>query len=141
MKLKMLACVMVVLATGSACAADGQKARQAFRQMDQNGDRALQFTEIQAARAALFDRLDANRNGVLDNGEAQAALQRVREGGRLQMATAEGLETQARQVDANGDGRITRAEFAQFIPDRLLRADTNGDRALSLSELRALRQR
>lgn len=141
MKLKLLACVMVVLATGSACAADGQKVRQAFRRMDQNGDRALQFTEIEAARAALFDRLDANRNGVLDNTEAQAALQRVREGGRLQIATAEGLETQARRMDANGDGRITKAEFAQFIPDRLQRADANGDRSLSLSELRSLRQR
>ncbi|WP_028055308.1 EF-hand domain-containing protein [Sinorhizobium medicae] len=141
MNRKLLACVMVVLATGSACAADGQKARQAFRQMDQNGDRALQFTEIQAARAALFDRLDANRNGVVDNSEAQDALQRVREGGRLQMVTAEGLETQARRMDANGDGRITRAEVAQFIPDRLLRADNNGDRALSLAELKALRQR
>ncbi|RVJ73410.1 EF-hand domain-containing protein [Sinorhizobium meliloti] len=141
MNSKLLACVMVVLATGSACAADGQKARRVFRQMDQNGDRALQFTEIQAARAALFDRLDANRNGVVNNSEAQAAFQRVREGGRLQMATAEGPETQARRMDANGDGRITRAEFAQFIPDRLLRADSNGDRALSPSELRALRQR
>ena len=141
MNLKLLACVMVVLATGSACAADGQKARQVFRQMDQNGDRALQFTEIPAARMALFARLDSNRNGVLDNGEAQAALQRVREGGQLQMATAEGLENQTRRIDANGDGRITRAEFAQFIPDRLLRADSNGDRALSVSELRALRQR
>lgn len=141
MKLKLLACVMVVLATGSACAADGQRARQAFRQMDQNGDRALQFTEIQGARASLFDRLDANRNGVLDNGEAQAALKRESEGGRLQMATAEGLETQARRMDANGDGRITRAEFAQFIPDRLQHADANGDRSLSLSELRSLRQR
>lgn len=141
MNFKLLACVMVVLATGSACAADGQKARRVFLQMDQNGDRALQFTEIQAARAVLFDRLDANRNGVVDNGEAQAALQRVREGGRLQMATAEGLEAQARRMDANGDGRITRAEFAQFVPDRLLRADSDADRALSLSELRALRQR
>ena len=138
---KMLACVMVVLTTSSACGADGQRARQAFRQIDQNGDRALQFGEIQAARGGLFDRLDANRNGVLDKGEAEAALQRAREGGKLQMATAEGLGTQARRMDLNGDGRITKAEFTQFIPDRLLRADSNGDRALSLSELRTLRQR
>lgn len=141
MNVKLLAGVMLVVATGSACAADGQKARKAFRQMDLNGDRALQFTELQAARATLFDRLDANRDGVLDEGEAKAALQRVREGGRLQMATAEGLDTQARRMDANGDGRVARTEFAQFIPDRLLRADTNGDRTLSLSELKALRQR
>lgn len=139
MKLKKLACVMVVLATGNACAADGQKARQTFRQMDQNGDRALQFTEIQVARGALFDRLDANRNGVLDNGETRAAL--LGEGGPLQMPTAEGMESQARRIDSNGDGRIVRAEFAQFIPDRLLRADTDGDPGLSLSELRALRVR
>lgn len=141
MNVKLLAGVMLVVATGSACAADGQKARKAFRQMDLNGDRALQFTELQAARATLFDRLDANRDGVLDEGEAKAALQRVREDGRLQMATAEGLDTQARRMDANGDGRIVRVEFAQFIPDRLLRADTNGDRTLSLSELKALRRR
>ncbi|WP_281032618.1 hypothetical protein [Phyllobacterium salinisoli] len=42
-------------------------------------------------------------------------------------------------MDANGDGRISRAEFSRFIPDRLLRADINGDRSLSLSELRTLR--
>jgi Ca2+-binding EF-hand superfamily protein len=141
MNVKLLACVMFILATGSACAAEGQKARQAFRQMDQNGDRALQFAELQAARATLFDRLDTNRNGALDKGEAQAALQRVRESGRLQTAGAEGLETQAQRIDVNGDGRITKAEFAQFVPDRLVQADSNGDRTLSLSELKALRQR
>lgn len=141
MNWKLLACMMVVLATGNACAADGQTARQAFRRMDQNGDRALQFTEIQAARSALFDRLDTNHNGLLDGGEAEAALQRVRAGGWLQTATAEGLETKVQRMDANGDGRISRAEFSQFIPDRLVLADTNGDRSLSLTELRALRQR
>ncbi|NKM88624.1 EF-hand domain-containing protein [Rhizobium laguerreae] len=141
MNMKPLACAMFFLATGSAWSADGQKARQAFRQMDQNGDRTLQFSELQAARATLFDRLDANRNGVLDEGEAQAALKRAREGGRLQIATADGLETQADRVDANGDGRTARTEFAQFIPDRLRQADSNGDRSLSLSELRALRRR
>ncbi|MET3648986.1 EF-hand domain-containing protein [Phyllobacterium ifriqiyense] len=141
MKAKMLATVMIVLATCSACAADGQRIRQAFRHMDQNGDRALQFEELQAARARLFDRLDANRNGLLDNGEAQAALQQVKEGGRFQKATMEGLDSQIDRIDSNGDGHVARAEFAKFIPDRLLHADSNGDRTLSVSELRALRQR
>lgn len=141
MNAKLFAGVILVLSTGSACAAEGQKLRQVFRQMDQNGDRALQFSELQAARATLFDRVDTNRNGVLDKAEAQAVFERAREGGRLQMATADGLETRAHRMDANGDGRIARAEFAQFLPDRLLQADSNGDRSLSLSELRALRKR
>ncbi|MEJ1117396.1 EF-hand domain-containing protein [Phyllobacterium sp. CCNWLW109] len=141
MNAKLFAGVILVLSTGSACAAEGQKLRQVFRQMDQNGDRALQFSELQAARATLFDRVDTNRNGVLDKAEAQAVFERAREGGRLQMATADGLETRAHRIDANSDGRIARTEFAQFVPNRLLQADINGDRTLSLSELRALRKR
>jgi len=43
-------------------------------------------------------------------------------------------------MDTNGNGRISRDEFARFIPDRLLRADANGDRSLSLSELRKLKR-
>ncbi len=43
--------------------------REMFRRMNTNGDRALQFTEIQAARAAFFDRLDGNRNGILEEAE------------------------------------------------------------------------
>lgn len=138
MKWRTIACLMTIFATSSACAADGQKAREVFRQMDRNGDRALQFTEIQAARAGMFDRLDTNRNDLLDNGEARTALERMQEARMLQSVGTDGLDLQ--RMDANRDGRISRAEFSQFIPDRLVRADTNGDRALSLSELRALRR-
>lgn len=138
MNWKLLTGVILTLASSTACAADGRKARQMFREMDRNGDRALQFEEVQAARAALFDRLDANRNGQLDKGEAQAAVQ---EDGRFRIADAEDLDLHARRMDLNSDGRISRAEFFQFIPDRLIRADTDDDRSLSFSELKALRQR
>ncbi|MBB4065449.1 EF-hand domain-containing protein [Gellertiella hungarica] len=141
MNVKLLACLAAIAATGSACAADGQKARQAFRQMDRNGDRTLQFTEIEAARAALFDRLDANRNGILEKAEAEAALLRMREEKGLHRMAGEGLTTEAGVMDADGDGRLTRSEFSRFIPDRVRRADSNGDAALSLSELRAARRR
>ena len=141
MRLKILASVMIAVTTGSACASDGQKVRQVFRQMDQNGDRALQFAEIQTARATAFDRLDSNRNGVLDDPEARAALKRANASDKLQMLGDRGLVNQASDMDSNGDGRITRAEFAQYIPDRLRLADANRDNELSVSELRSLRQR
>jgi hypothetical protein len=50
------------------------------------------------------------------------------------------LQAQAARMDKNGDGKIARSEFAAFIPERLHRADANGDSVLTLSELRALRR-
>lgn len=134
-----VALTLLLLGAGSASAAGAENARQMFRQMDQNGDRSLQFAEIQAARARLFDRLDANHNGILDTKEIAQATRRLGEARNVEIASADGLGAQAARMDRNGDGRISRDEFARFIPDRLLRADTNGDRSLSLWELRALR--
>ena len=55
-------------------ASDREHARDMFRELDTNGDRKLEFSEIEAGRAKLFDRLDVNRNGVLDPQEIQAAV-------------------------------------------------------------------
>jgi Ca2+-binding EF-hand superfamily protein len=129
----------VLLCTASACAADGG-ARDLFRRIDTNGDRKLEFSEIQAVRAAMFDRMDANHNGLLDAGEVRTAVEQVKSKRDFQAAQFAGLQAQASRIDRNGDGKISRDEFAAFIPDRLLQADTNSDGALSISELRALRR-
>ncbi|MBZ9683552.1 MULTISPECIES: EF-hand domain-containing protein [unclassified Mesorhizobium] len=129
----------VLLCTASACAADGS-ARDLFRRIDTNGDRKLEFSEIQEVRAAMFDRMDTNHNGVLDAEEVRTAVERVKSTRDFQTARFAGFQTQAGRIDRNGDGKISRDEFAAFIPDRLLKADTNGDGALSISELRTLRR-
>jgi len=131
----------LLLCAGSACAADGAGARELFRRIDTNGDRKLEFSEIQAVRAQMFDRMDANHNGLLDAGEVRAAVEQVKSKRNFQTAQFAGFPAQARRMDHNGDGKISRDEFAAFIPDRLLQADTNGDGALSISELRSLRGR
>src|SRR2546428_14154359 len=51
------------------------------------------------------------------------------------------LETRFKELDKNGDGKITREEAPQLF-DWLRAADTNGDGALTLDEIRDyLRQR
>ncbi|TPM07353.1 MULTISPECIES: EF-hand domain-containing protein [unclassified Mesorhizobium] len=129
----------LLLGAGSACAADGG-ARELFRRIDTNGDRKLEFSEIQAARAQMFDRMDANHNGLLDAGEVRTAVEQVKSKRDFQAAQFAGFQGQAGRIDRNGDGKISRDEFAAFIPDRLLQADTNGDGSLSISELRTLRR-
>lgn len=142
MKKILLALGALLLGTGGTMAADRERARDLFRQLDTNGDRKLEFSEIEAARARLFDRMDVNRNGILDPGEMKAAVDQAKaaRSGASQVQLAD-LEQRKTEMDRNGDGRISRGEFAAFIPDRLVRADANGDRALSLRELRSLRNR
>jgi hypothetical protein len=129
----------VMLCASSACASNADGGRELFRHIDTNGDRMLEFTEIEAARASLFDRMDTNHDGVLEADEVSAAGERIKARQDFQRAQLANLQTQAVRMDTNHDAKISRDEFADFIPDRLLQAETNGDRSLSLSELRALR--
>jgi Ca2+-binding EF-hand superfamily protein len=131
----------LLLASCSAMASDRERARDMFRELDTNGDRKLEFSEIEAARARLFDRLDVDRNGVLDPQEIQAAADRAKSakgaGAGVQLAD---LQQRKAMMDRNGDEKISRDEFADFLPDRLVKADADGDQALSLRELRSLRR-
>jgi len=138
MKKMAIALAGLLLCGCSAFAADGN-ARQLFQRIDANGDRKLEFSEIQAMRAQMFDRMDVNRNGVLDPGEVQAAMERVQSKRDVQTARFADLQAEAKRMDRNGDGKISREEFTAAIPDRLLQADINGDGALSIAEMRALR--
>jgi len=133
-----------VTAAGGAHASDVEGVRAKFREIDTNGDRAMQFSEIEAARAKIFGRMDANGNGVLDQAEIDtvrkvAAAQGKKSGnpGFLAAFDASGRMT---LMDTNGDGAISRAEFAGFIPPEMRRADSNGDNALSIKEMRSLKR-
>lgn len=131
-----------ITAAGVAHASDVEGARAKFRQIDKNGDRAIQFSEIAAARAEIFDRMDINRNGILDNDEI-ANIRKVAQshttGQQRAMFGEIDVVERMRLMDTNGDGVLSRTEFAGFVPPHIKAADRNGDATLSIRELRSLK--
>lgn len=85
------------------------------------------------AAGARFDRLDANKDGVLTPDE----LARGKRGGPRG-------QRQFSRMDTNGDGQISPGEFSAALPnapaDLFTKLDTNKDGQLSPDELRGLRR-
>jgi len=108
---------------GGWTAAERAQFEQAFAMYDRNGDGVIARAEF-PGDAALFDRLDLNRDGAVTRAEVERAL-----------PNRAALERQIRAYDRNGDGVITRDEFpgdaAAF--DRL---DRNHDGVLTEADRR-----
>ena len=130
---KIMAVMSVTIFVASACAAQSPRA---LRQLDSNGDRKLQFSEISSMRGKLFDKGDTNTNGYLEASELDEMRAQVSARGRGNTISAMPDFT---DLDINNDDRISRDEFTSYISPLLRDADTNGDGALTRSELRALR--
>lgn len=100
--------------------------------MDANGDGAVTRAEARAARETLFQRLDADDDGLVSQTEREAMRQGQRQGGGRGMGA---------NADADGDGSISRAEFLNQRYRGFDRADTNADGTVSAEEIAALRSR
>lgn len=117
---------LLALTVGSAAWAQGR--------LDADGNGSISRQEWLNAAGARFDRLDTNKDGVLTPDE----LSRGRHGrhGRPWRHSFS-------QIDTNGDGQISSAEFRAAFPrapaDLFTKLDTNKDGRLSRDELRAMR--
>ncbi|HWA22411.1 MAG TPA: hypothetical protein VG735_08465 [Caulobacterales bacterium] len=116
-----LAAAVLTLSCGAALAEGaGGGGGRLLAAADANKDGAITKTEFDAMRAKRFDEMDKNKDGVLTGDELMGG----RRGGRGLFA-------------ANGEGKISRAEFLARAPlfDRL---DTNKDGVIDAAELAAI---
>lgn len=121
---------------------DGLKGLERFFALiDENGNGRIEPAEIEAARAGLFSRLDADGDGSVTAEEHQQAVDRLAE--RAERFAARGQQRFGR-LDAVGDGRISRAEFVERQRPGFALADRNEDGAIDMEEAervaRSLRQ-
>lgn len=130
--------VAAALASTLAIAQTTTKAPQ--ERVDANGDGVIDRAE--AARfprlAARFDQIDVNKDGRLDAGERRAQHQRRNDGKRK--GAHAGMHGMGKQMDTDGDGRISRAEAqaaAEQVNQRFDRKDTNKDGYLDRADMQA----
>ena len=81
---------------------------------DANGDGIITRAEAQAHAGQMFDRLDANHDGKLDQADREARK-------------AEFKAKIFAAIDTNNDGSISQAEFMAFEPRGMGRGDHDGD--------------
>lgn len=103
-------------------------------------------SEAEAALAEAFTRLDADASGALvDSEEAGIAVERSNGGATdrsvivkfIVLRPGEARLAFTPDLDADGDGRISRAEWLADGLAQLDRADTDHDGTLNAAELRA----
>lgn len=100
---------------------------------DGNGDGQITRGEYRSAKAALFDRLDRNDDGVVDNADTSGRRLLRRSGG-------ERMKQLVEAVDADGDGRVERAEFVDGPSALFDFADADGNGTIDRRELAEFRE-
>lgn len=103
----------------------------------QGAGRAMTRADMQSRTAAMFARSDADRNGFVTQAEAQA--QRAKMGGQMRGGRrgGAGAEHRFEQLDRDGNGSISRAEFDAAHAGR---AENRAERRENRQERRAERQ-
>jgi hypothetical protein len=103
-----------------------------FDSADTNGDGVITRAEYHAARERMFVRLDRNGDGYIDKDDMSGRL-----AGRQK--AQERLAQLVTQLDKDGDGRVSKAEFVDGPTPLFDGADTDHNGELSKDEVAAIR--
>lgn len=123
-----------------------QRTVERFGRMDANRDGVLNEADRDAARRQAFDSIDADKDGSISFAEFDARRDgrpeaRAERGGRGPgRGDGRGGPGMARAADADNDGTVTQAEFTTAALARFDRADANNDGTISRDERRGARQ-
>ena len=98
---------------------------------DANGDGRVTKEEIRAQRATGFDRMDVNKDGFLTPED------RANAGDGADAQRGQRGADRREQLDRDGDGKISRAEFVDRDTAMFDRVDANKDGAIDRAELQA----
>jgi Ca2+-binding EF-hand superfamily protein len=133
MKRTTIAGVGLLLATSAALANEPYfpRTEKALQRLDVNKDGKLTPDELAPLLLKRIALMDANGDKALTAEEIdKVLLDRVRKRrGRMMLL-----------LDADKDGRITEAEVIRILDDMFDKADTNGDGAVDLAEIRAFKR-
>lgn len=110
---------LTVAAMAGVPALAAPKRSRAMQALDPNNTGTLDLDEARKAGAALFDRIDRNRNGVLNKREL---------GGRV-------TPQEFAVADANKDGALSKAEYLSVVDNRFRAANPDNDKAIDEKEL------
>jgi Ca2+-binding EF-hand superfamily protein len=97
--------------------------------MDSNGDGAVSADEHAAGAKTMFDRMDANKDGVVTAQEMEKAHPQ----GDKKMSASDKIKT----IDTNGDGQLSAAEHAAGSAAMFDKMDTDHNGSLSAGEWKA----
>jgi hypothetical protein len=86
---------------------------------DKDGDKTLDWNEVQAAASARFDKLNKDKDGSLDAQEVKGVI---------------GPST-FKDADPDNDGTLSKAEYLDLVKKLFKQADADGDGTLDAKEL------
>jgi Ca2+-binding EF-hand superfamily protein len=123
-----------------------QQLKQRIMRSDRDGDGKISESEVPQPMANQFSRIDQDGDGYLNEAEIDTFVSRARPGGAGGQRPGQGGARgspgdQLRNMDRDGDGKISRDEMPEQMRQRFDRIDENGDGLIDETEIEAMANR